>query len=133
MFFINECIDVAVLSCHGKNSSYIPSSLVMIFVLMRKYYVFDLAFQLFICLGIFVPLENFLLLWRHHNYRWKAANFDLCSTLRAAGQFWFFTLVCYTYYDTGHPFIVVICEEQWQSQLLPSVWQYLPSLPVLTT
>ena len=34
---------------------------------------------LFVCLGFFVPLEHFSLIWRHLHYRWKAANFDLCS------------------------------------------------------
>ena len=28
-----------------------------------------------------------------------------------------------SYCDTGHPFIMVISEDPWQSHLLPSVWQ----------
>ena len=37
--------------------------------------------QLSVCLEFFVPLENFSLIWRLHHCLWKAANFDLCSTL----------------------------------------------------
>ena len=36
----------------------------------------------FFCLGFFVPLENFVLIWR----RYQAANFDLCSALMAIEQ-----------------------------------------------
>ena len=33
--------------------------------------------------------------------------------------------VCHTYYsDTGHPFIMVISEDPWHSNLLPRVWQW---------
>ena len=31
------------------------------------------------------------------------------------------SLACYTYCDTGHPFL---SEDPWHSQLLPSVWQW---------
>ena len=31
--------------------------------------------NLFVCLGFFIPLEDFSLIWRRHHYRWKAANF----------------------------------------------------------
>ena len=34
------------------------------------------------------------------------------------------SILCYTYCDTGHPFIMVISEDQWHSHLLPSVWQW---------
>ena len=34
------------------------------------------------------------------------------------------SLVCHTYCDTGHPFIIVIFKDLWHSQLLPSVWQW---------
>ena len=30
-----------------------------------------------VCLGVFVPLEDCLLIWRSHHCRWRAANFDL--------------------------------------------------------
>ena len=33
------------------------------------------------------------------------------------------SLPCHTYYDTGHPFIMVISEDPWHSHLMPSVWR----------
>ena len=36
---------------------------------------------MFVCLGFFIPLENFSLIWRRHYYRRRAANFDLCWLL----------------------------------------------------
>ena len=33
------------------------------------------------------------------------------------------SLVCYTYCDTGHLFMMVISEDPWHSHLLPKVWQ----------
>ena len=47
---------------------------------------------LFVCLGFIIPLENFSLIWRRHHYRWRAANFDLCSTLMAIEQWGFFSV-----------------------------------------
>ena len=45
----------------------------------------------FVCLlGFIVPLKNFPLIWRSHHYRWRAANFDLCSALTAIEQWGFF-------------------------------------------
>ena len=34
------------------------------------------------------------------------------------------SLACHTYCDTGHPFIMVISEDPWQSHILPSVWPW---------
>ena len=39
-----------------------------------------------------VPLENFSLIWRRHHFWWRAANFDLCSTLKAIEQWGFFNV-----------------------------------------
>ena len=39
---------------------------------------------------VFVPLENFSLIWRRHHCRWRAANFDLCSELMVIEQWGFF-------------------------------------------
>ena len=75
--------------------------------------------DLFVCLKFIVPLENFSLIWRRHHFRWRAANFDLCSVFMAIEQWGFLT--CHTYCDTGLPFI--ISEDAWHSHLLPSVWQ----------
>ena len=44
------------------------------------------------CLGFFIPLENFSLVWRRHHYLWKAANFDLCSALMATEQWEFLSV-----------------------------------------
>ena len=50
---------------------------------------------MFVCLGFIVPLENVLLIRRRHYYRWRAANFDLCSALVAIEQWGFFTALPY--------------------------------------
>ena len=43
------------------------------------------------CLGFYVRLENFSLIWRRHHYWRRAAKFDLCSTLMAIEQWGFFS------------------------------------------
>ena len=73
---------------------------------------------LFICLfGVFIPLENFALIWRRHHYRWRATHPDPCWALSEG------FLAKHIYRDTWHPFIKVISEDQWHSHLLPSVCQ----------
>ena len=47
---------------------------------------------MFVCLEFFVLLENCSLIWRRHHYRWRAANFDLCSALMAVEQWGFFSV-----------------------------------------
>jgi hypothetical protein len=37
-------------------------------------------------LQFYVPLKNFSLIWSRHHCRWRAANFGLCSALRAFEQ-----------------------------------------------
>ena len=54
---------------------------------------------------------------RGHHYRWSAANLNIRWALIAIEQWGF--LACHTYYDTGHPFIMVISEDLWHSHLLP--------------
>ena len=44
----------------------------------------------FVTLKIIVPLQNFSLILRRHHCRWRAVNFDLCSTLMAIKQWRFF-------------------------------------------
>ena len=44
---------------------------------------------------------------------------NLCSALISKGS-----LVCYTYCDKEHPFIMAISEDPWHSHLLPSFWQW---------
>ena len=46
----------------------------------------------FACVEVFVPLENFSLIWRRHHCRWRAANFDLCSALVVIEQWGFFSV-----------------------------------------
>ena len=65
----------------------------------------------------FVQLEKFSLIWRRHHYRWRAA-YARHSLPLSSGIFF---SACHTYYDTEHPFIMVIFEDQWHSQLLSSV------------
>ena len=48
------------------------------------------AWTLFVCL--FVPHENFSLIWRRHHYRWRAANFDLYLVFMAIEQWGFFNV-----------------------------------------
>ena len=87
-------------------------------------------FVLFVCLGFFVPLENFSFIWRLHHCWWRTANFDLCSNswpLSSEGS-----LTCHTYCDTGHPFIMVIFEDTWHSPIAERLTVEL-SLPVLRT
>ena len=62
------------------------------FKLKWKIRVSYVNFDLFVCKGIYVPLENFSIIWRRHHYRWRAANFDLCSALMAIEQWGFFSL-----------------------------------------
>ena len=57
--------------------------------------------------------------WGRHHYRWKDANFDLCSALRPLSSEG--SLVCTIYCDTGHPFIMAISEDSGHSHLLLSV------------
>ena len=56
--------------------------------------------------------------------RWRASNFDLGThghswPLSSEGS-----LACHTYRDTGHPFLMVISEDPWQSHRLPWVMQW---------
>ena len=69
---------------------------------------------MFVYLGLFVPLENFSLIWRHHH----------CRFFSVANLLWPGSLASHTYCETGHPFIMVISEDQWHSHLLPNVWQW---------
>ena len=59
------------------------------FLLTLDFHVFDC---LFVCLFVCRPTWKFLLIWRHHHCRWRAANFDLCSTLMTFEQWGFFNV-----------------------------------------
>ena len=77
---------------------------------------------LIVCLRLIVPLENFSLVWRRHQYRWRAAYLIYARHLWLLRSEYF--LACHNYCDTGHPFIMVISEDPWYSHLLPCVWQW---------
>ena len=88
-------------------------------------------FCLFVCLGFIVPLENFSPIWRRHHYRWRAANFDLCSALMAIEQWGFISvphlLLHGAYVYNGHlrrPVTLTPFAERFAVEL---------PLPVLTT
>ena len=56
---------------------------------------------LFVWLGFIVPLENFSLIRRRNHYRWRAANFDLCSALMAIEQWGFFSISYLLWYGAS--------------------------------
>ena len=76
------------------------------------------------CFGFSVPLENFSLMWRRHHYRWRAATFDVYSTLMAIKQWGFFNVPLLLW----HLFIIVITFTSALERLEMEL-----SLPVLTT
>ena len=53
------------------------------------HFIYRLATPL-IGMGLFVPLENFSLIWKRHHCRRRAANCDLCSTTMAIEQWGIF-------------------------------------------
>ena len=77
---------------------------------------------LFNCLGFYVKLKNFSLIWRYHHYRFRL------QILTHAQHSWPLSsegsLARHTHCDTGHPFIMVISDNPWLSHLLQSVWQW---------
>ena len=80
----------------------------------------DSSKTFFVCLGFFIPLENFSFISQHD--RLSAAN------LTYARQSWPLSsvgsLACHTYCDTGHPYKMVSSEDPWHSHLLPSFLQW---------
>ena len=48
---------------------------------------------MFVCkYGVYLPLDSFLLIWRRHHYRLRAAHFGLCSALIAVQQWGSFSV-----------------------------------------
>ena len=62
--------------------------------------------NMFVCLGFFIPLEDFSLIWRRHHYRWKAADFDKSVHLWPLSNER--SLACHTYCDKGQGSLVPI-------------------------
>ena len=79
----------------------------------------------FVSFGFFFPLENFSLIWsRHdHHYRWRAANFDLCSAFTAIGQRGFFS-VPHLLWNRASVYNGHLRGPPWYAQLLLSGWQW---------
>ena len=91
----------------------------------------QMAICLFVYFGLFVPLENLLLIWRSHHYRWSATNFDLCSALMPIEQWGFFSMPHLLWHGAsiynGHhrgPVTLKPIAERWAGEL---------SLPIFTT
>ena len=66
--------------------------------------------------GVFVPPENFALIWRRHLCRWRAENVDLCSALMAIEQWGFFSVSHILWH-----FIMVISKNPWHSYMYSSI------------
>ena len=61
----------------------------------------------FVCLEIFIPLENFSLIWRRPGEEMQILTYARhLWSLSSEGS-----LACHTYCDTEHPFIMVISED----------------------
>ena len=56
-------------------------------------YIQNCDVYLFVCLGFFVTLQNFTLVWRRHQYRWRATNFYPYSALMAIEHWGFFSVL----------------------------------------
>ena len=77
---------------------------------------------LFVCLDSSSHSRIFHSSWRRHHCQWRTANLTYVRhswPLSSEGS-----LMCYIHCDTGLLFIMVISEDPWHSQLLPSVWQW---------
>ena len=87
--------------------------------------------HLFVSLGFIVPLKNFSLTLRHHHYWWRAANFDLCSTLLTNKQLEFFSVPHLLWHVAS-----VYNGRLWGPVTLTPIAKHLAaelSLPVFTT
>ena len=90
-------------------------------------------FYLLFCLGFFVLLENFSLIWRRHHDGQGLQMFTYARHLWPLSREGEGSLACQSYCDTGHPLINVISEDP---MTLTSIAERLTvelSLPVLTT
>ena len=100
-----------LLSCY--NPRVFPS-------IFRNVFLHSISFS-FIYLGINI-LKTISLLCRRHHIQIRASfitNARHSLPLNIKGS-----LACHTYFDTRHPFIIVISEDPRHSHPLPSVWQW---------
>ena len=75
----------------------------------------------FVCLGFFYHSKSFNSFGEPvKGYKfWPILHTHGHCKLNSEGS-----LTCHIYCDTGQPFIMVISEDSWHSQLLPSDWQW---------
>ena len=81
-------------------------------------------FRMYVCLWFFVPLENFWLIWKRHHYLYSKGLQNLTYARHWRPLINAGSLTCHTYWDTGHPFIMVISENPWHSYLMPSAYHW---------
>ena len=76
------------------------------------------GFCLFVCLFVFWPTREFFTQMETSPLPVKGCK---------SWQSWSFStrgsLACPTYYNTGHPFVMVISEDTWHN-IMPSVWHW---------
>ena len=78
--------------------------------------------KIWLFLELFTPNKNFSLIYRRHNYRWKASNSDLWSVPTAIDQ-WRSLSVPHLLWN-GASFYNSHPDDLWHLHLLPSVWQW---------
>ena len=90
--------------------------------LIWTHLVFNVMLVLYVCLRVFVPLENVSLIWKCHHCRWWATSFDLWSALMVIEQWGFFSVTHVLWH--GESVYTMVCKDSWHSHLLLSVWQW---------
>ena len=80
-------------------------------------FLLQTTYVMFVCIGFFSPTRDFFTRMETSPLPVKGCKFWPMLGTHGHEQ-------CHTYYDTGHPFIMVISEDQLNSHLLPSVWQW---------
>ena len=77
---------------------------------------------LFDCFQFFSPIREFSIIWRRHDYWWRASNFNLYSALIASEQGVFSCMPHLLCQETS--VYTVIFEDPWHSHQLSSIWQF---------
>ena len=89
------------------------------------------CFGLFVCLRVYVFLDNFSLIWKRQHYQWRASNFNLYSELIGIEHGVFFSEPHLLWYGT-----FVYDRHLWETMTLTPVAERLLmglSLPFFTT
>ena len=72
----------------------------------------------FVSVKCFVPIENFSLIWTSDDYRWRAWNFDLCSSLMAIEQSGFFRVPHLLWNEVSvYNFVITLIAERFAVEL----------------